>query len=387
MTKDLLLKYIKGEADSKEIKIVLDWIESSTANKNYFVELKNMWVLNTMPTDKRDIDANYLFIIRSIKHKVFVKRLKTISFSAAACILLLISLDLTLNSRDSIIDSIFNQTEQGLIAKSDLSDGRSSTSAANRESNNSSETDYNSDEKIILSEADKNIKNDDNAIKQQVTTESGAKIHTITIPSGYTYNVTLPDSSVVFLSPNSTLRYASEFSEKVREVQFSGEAYFQIRKSKTPFVVNVSNRINVTVYGTEFNINTNKKGKIETILVSGSVGVSDAHGSEVRLKPNQMLNYSIISGLSIVQEVNPADYLAWMKGDFKYDNQQLAILLDEISAYYDIKIDYNAVVANKIGSINLSRKLGYKQIMEILEAAMSVKFIELNKNTYICEMN
>ena len=76
----------------------------------------------------------------------------------------------------------------------------------------------------------------------------------VTAPYGMVSSLTLPDSSKVWLNAGSTLKYPTAFTSNVREVEMSGEAYFEVHADKEhPFIVNTGD-LKVTATGTAFNI-------------------------------------------------------------------------------------------------------------------------------------
>ena len=66
-----------------------------------------------------------------------------------------------------------------------------------------------------------------------------------------TTSVVLPDSTVVYLNSESSLRYPSVFEDDIRNVELKGEAYFAVAKDlKKKFVVSAphSSQIEVLVH-------------------------------------------------------------------------------------------------------------------------------------------
>ncbi len=86
----------------------------------------------------------------------------------------------------------------------------------------------------------------------------------------------LPDGSKVWLNSASSLKYPTVFNGKTREVELTGEGYFEIKENNTrPFIVKTK-KVNVTVLGTGFNINAyDDETELATTLVHGSVKVSE----------------------------------------------------------------------------------------------------------------
>jgi ferric-dicitrate binding protein FerR (iron transport regulator) len=98
---------------------------------------------------------------------------------------------------------------------------------------------------------------------------------TATTPRGGTYQITLPDGTKVWLNAASSLKFPASFSSlKTRSVELTGEAYFEVAKDKThPFIVKTDKQ-EVQVLGTHFNINAyNDEGSTKTTLLEGSVRV------------------------------------------------------------------------------------------------------------------
>lgn len=210
--------------------------------------------------------------------------------------------------------------------------------------------------------------------------------NTVVIPHGFTYDIKFDDGTQAHLNSNSYIEFPKSFDNRQqRIVSLKGEGYFKVAKSPKPFIVKVG-ELEIKVYGTEFNVNTNKEGRVETLLVQGSVGVKRADSDqETILKPNDMLVYNLTSKSVIVREVVPDDYLAWMAGDFTCSSQPLYYLLDEISAFYGIKVNKDESLGNQLITISLSRQLGYRQIMEILAQAFGLEFTKVDSQTYVCK--
>ncbi|MDE7374724.1 MAG: FecR family protein, partial [Odoribacter sp.] len=78
--------------------------------------------------------------------------------------------------------------------------------------------------------------------------------NTITVPRGAEYQLTLSDGTRVWLNAETELKYPVTFTGEVREVTLEGEAYFEVAKnSARPFVVK-SEKLEIKVLGTSFNV-------------------------------------------------------------------------------------------------------------------------------------
>lgn len=84
--------------------------------------------------------------------------------------------------------------------------------------------------------------------------------------------IMLPDSSVVNLSPNATLKYERLFQQKFRNVYLSGKAYFKVKRNpERPFSV-LAGGLKTTALGTSFTINTlASKHRTSVVLHTGKI--------------------------------------------------------------------------------------------------------------------
>ena len=170
-----------------------------------------------------------------------------------------------------------------------------------------------------------------------IDAEKPIRYNRVVIPAGFTYKVKLADSSVVTLNAGSELRFPNEFRDSLREVEFSGEAYFEVKKSGKPFVVKAGNT-RVRVYGTRFNLfYCEKLALSEAVLVEGSIGMT-ANGKETKIIPNQRVFYSMKDSVVRAENVDPADYIGWLWNSFKYNGARLDKIVFDIAQWYGVEI-------------------------------------------------
>jgi len=104
--------------------------------------------------------------------------------------------------------------------------------------------------------------------------------------------ITLADGTVVTLNSATTLKYPDSFSGKTREVYLDGEAYFDVHKDhEHPFIIH-TNKMNVRVLGTSFNVKSYQNELLsETTLIRGSIEVTlnDRPSDRIILKPKEKL--------------------------------------------------------------------------------------------------
>ncbi len=105
----------------------------------------------------------------------------------------------------------------------------------------------------------------------------------------------LPDSSVVTLTPGSSVRYLTRFDNSKRDVELHGHGRFRVKKDqRRPFSV-FSRGIVTTALGTVFWVRELAGKKVSVNLLEGSVSVSKQNNSKeppVILKPGETMSVS-----------------------------------------------------------------------------------------------
>lgn len=212
--------------------------------------------------------------------------------------------------------------------------------------------------------------------------KEGVKYNTVVVPKQFTYTVKLPDSSLVTLNANSELRYPQSFDGEERRIYLKGEAFFTVSKSGIPFIVSTE-KGDIKVYGTKFNVNLNRSSTLQVLLVNGSVGVTIGDISlEIMLSPKDLLEYNDTRGTNVIKNVNIEDYISWMDGGFKYNKIGLHDLLEELSSWYGVQFEYRSSVNNIPITINVSREIELNKLLNILETMTNVKFIKEKGGLY-----
>ena len=197
--------------------------------------------------------------------------------------------------------------------------------------------------------------------------------NTLVIPAGYTYNVTLADGTRVTLNAGSRMKYPVEFVGDKREVELSGEAYFEVTKSGKPFEVNVSGS-KIRVYGTRFNVKTSLQNTLETVLVEGKIGFQSPGRDEVRVAPGEQVSYNASSGNVDVRQVDTRYATAWMEGVFKYQDKKLNLVLEDISAWYGVEFESRIDMTMIEVTMNLSKKTPIEEVISFIELMTNCKF-------------
>ena len=201
--------------------------------------------------------------------------------------------------------------------------------------------------------------------------------NTMRIPVGGFYQLALSDGSKVWLNSMTELRFPVAFTGEERKVYLTGEAYFEVAPdSKHPFIVVTEEGMEVKVYGTEFNMSTYQHGVVQTVLVSGKVGIRvNATGKEVMLAPRQMAEYSEKTGMVRVEDTDPYRYIAWKDGEFVFERETIEEIMERLGRWYDVKVFYeNESLKQKRFTGVISRYEDIEQVLRLIEGPATLRF-------------
>ena len=219
--------------------------------------------------------------------------------------------------------------------------------------------------------------------KQLVAASRGEKIsvNQIVVPYGKRSKIILPDGSSLWINSGSCISYASDF-EVNRKLSVQGEIYLDVRKDAThPFVVK-TNRLEVTVLGTSFNV-TDYAKDVETavVLVQGSVDVKVDNKEKKHLIPNQRLSKA--NGEVKVDKVDVYNYICWKDDAMNFDGQKLSDVLNSLSRYYNTRIEVSGSLKDEkfYGSLDLNCTLD--ELLESISLATPLNIIRQEDKIYI----
>jgi len=221
----------------------------------------------------------------------------------------------------------------------------------------------------VIKTGDGQLAYENNTQAQEIT----VTYNVLSTPKGGQYELTLPDSTKVWLNNASSLRYPTNFTGKTRDVQLTGEGYFEVSKNPNmPFRVKVHNPelgedMNVEVLGTHFDISSYKDDKdIKTTLVEGSVKVTRGNQNTL-LSPGDQLQYSADTQPKVYHDVNTSQITSWKDGYFYFERADIQTVMKVLSRWYDIEVEYKGHIPNQQFGGKIQRNLQLSQVLKILK--------------------
>ena len=194
---------------------------------------------------------------------------------------------------------------------------------------------------------------------------------TTAVPDAKT-KITLPDSSVVWLNANACLRYPREFSEQIRQVEIKGEAFFEVRKDeKKPFIVQTDG------IGTTFNVDAEPE-KTEITLLSGKIGLykytNQSQTADRILLPGERAVFLKSDNKLSISTIRPENTISWVTGIFKFKDNSLADIMQELQRAFHVKIHIqNENLKKQTFNANFTEKETLEEILSVLQISARYK--------------
>jgi ferric-dicitrate binding protein FerR (iron transport regulator) len=190
--------------------------------------------------------------------------------------------------------------------------------------------------------------------------------NTLSTPKGGQYALTLSDGTRVWLNAASSIKFPTAFTGKERQVDITGEAYFEVaHNASQPFLVNAGG-VQVQVLGTHFNVNAyTDEEAVTTILVEGSVKVSKGTISRI-IKPDQQASVEKEGNSILVTPVDAQELVAWKDRLFVFSNTELSEVMRQLSRWYDVEVETKDKITDHLNA-TFPRTLPLSKMLHLVE--------------------
>lgn len=231
--------------------------------------------------------------------------------------------------------------------------------------------------------------------------------HVYTVKPGQRMKIQLPDGTGVWLNAGSKMSYAGDFKGEKREVQLSGEAFFDVAADKNrPFIIH-THTIDLRVLGTAFNIRSYEdERETEAALVRGAVEVTlrNDPGKKIILKPKEKILVNSCRNDSAVYtltgpkstEESPLIVLskirywgrdssnnlesAWVKNRLVFDKETLDNIAGKIERWYNVQINITDSGLNEATYTGVFENEKLEEVLEALRLTGGFHY-SINGNT------
>lgn len=375
----LIAKEIVGGLSSKEKEDLVAWLDEKESNRQLFNEIKSSgkfkeWA-RFQQTEQQPAWEKIYSAIQTQKKRSVIQNV--IRIAASILLPLLIGGGVYFFVSRQIQDQMVSTEQVAEITPGTtkailvLDDGRSVML------DTPDKTEIREKDGTVIRKAERKL---DYSSQKESSEADRQLFNTIRIPRGAEYDLVLSDSTRVFLNAMSEFRYPVQFTGEVREVELKGEAYFEVSRSGSPFIVNTG-QVNVEVLGTEFNVNAyNDTEKIITTLVNGKVKVAATGKPEEGrlLQPREQAVFNLPDGNIDVEKVDVSLFTSWKDGEFIFYDTRLEDIMVTLTRWYSADVFYmNPSVKDLCFSGTIDKYGDIGHILDIIKATNKVT-VEVN---------
>lgn len=197
----------------------------------------------------------------------------------------------------------------------------------------------------------------------------------------------LEDGTIVWLNEASVLRIPKSFSPENRQVEVTGEAYFDVKKNQSvPFIVHME-KLDIRAVGTSFNVKSSDDGMIEAILTSGKVLLQDKkQRTMLEMSPGEKVTYIPEREEYHIEEIDVNVSTAWHLDQLTFDCVTLREIVNKISVLYDVNVNLESkLLADKKFRCVINRDESLTEVLDILKFLAQIQYRIEGDEVFISE--
>jgi ferric-dicitrate binding protein FerR (iron transport regulator) len=321
----LVAKYLTGNCSENEQKLVLQWLDMSDANKEYFEQCKKIWEVTPIVAEsvmfsvepslkllnRRIEKAQRRVVVNVPLHSFSIQRVLRYAVSAAAVLVIGIVF-------------FFLRTE--------------------------------------------------NKVPENLT---------YTAVNNQNSPYLLPDGTSIYMDNGSIISYPARFVHNKRTVGFTGDALFDvISNPEKPFNIVIGN-LGIEVLGTTFNLSAMPGSETITLdLITGKVrfytfDTVNFHVLEqMIILPGQRGTYSLKTAQISRTETPDQNFLTWKTGVLEFVNTPLIDVVHTLEQMHHLSIQLNP----SYNELKLTARFENEQPDSVLHALQTIFDFEMIKN-------
>lgn len=205
-------------------------------------------------------------------------------------------------------------------------------------------------------------------------TSPPAAAATFATAAGKRDSVRLADGTRVLLAPESRLTVAAGYGNTVREVELTGEAYFDVHHDAArPFLVRAGGAA-IRDIGTTFTVRATSGTEVRVAVTSGSVSVAAADAAPnaaVVLRPGDAATYA--TGQTLVQRGGAAEPdTAWTNGRLVFREAPVSTVRAELRRWYGIDLQLDSSFASRHLSMTVEGD-SPDRVLEVIALTLGAK--------------
>lgn len=199
-----------------------------------------------------------------------------------------------------------------------------------------------------------------------------------------TKSVDLPDGSTVTLREGASVEYAENQVTGKRQVQLTGEAFFDVApRPEHPFVVSTG-KTQITVLGTGFNVKSASQLQDEVLVEHGKVSVKSlATGREVELIKGEKAVVLHEKGTVVRMEKYNPNALFWKTRTLHFKYTELDTVVKVLNNLLGISISIKEAEAGKQLITATLENLSVKEMLENITSPNCLTYSKTGDKQYV----
>jgi transmembrane sensor len=214
------------------------------------------------------------------------------------------------------------------------------------------------------------------------TPTSGAQTFATNV--GQRDSVRLADGTRVLLAPESRLTVAEGYGNKVREVQLTGEAYFDVRHDEArPFVVHAGGA-DIRDLGTTFTVHATGNQGVRVAVTSGSVSLAPVQASPndaVVLRPGDAGTVAVDGRMLVERGGTTEPDTAWTSGRLIFREAPVSLVRSELRRWYGIDLVVDSTFAARHLSMTFDGESA-DRVLEVIALSLGAE-VQRQGNTAV----
>lgn len=195
----------------------------------------------------------------------------------------------------------------------------------------------------------------------------------ITTAPGQIKEVYLPDSTLISMAGNSSVRYdVKAYGKERRVVEMKGKAFFQVKKNEArPFSV-YTPATEVTVLGTSFQI-SEQPVVTEVDVMTGKVSfTAGTKKDKVILTAGMSATYSMENEKTTVLTEEKPNNLSWKTKQLRFNDTPLDQVIADLDNYYQVKV-INRTKAPDVKLTATFNNLPLEEVLLVINQTLDVR--------------
>jgi len=191
----------------------------------------------------------------------------------------------------------------------------------------------------------------------------------------------LPDGSNINLNAETSLSFQPYWWGFSREVELSGEAFFDVEKGEK-FKILSKNGI-TEVIGTSFNIYS-RNSDYKVFCETGKVKVSSSEANlEFIIQSGELAIIDNIKKEGITRKADARDFISWKDNKFVFTSEKLSSVLAELERQYDVVIKLTIDDASELFYTgNFAKTTSIETTLNFVCKSFNLNFTKTKNKTY-----